>query len=48
MQFPPSYPARVLADEGLAAWPGINCRDRNRAALNAELAATPGRPGSTA
>ncbi|WP_432827634.1 methylenetetrahydrofolate reductase C-terminal domain-containing protein [Dactylosporangium sp. CA-092794] len=39
VQFPPSYRARVLADEGLAAWPGINCRDRNRVALEGELAA---------
>jgi 5,10-methylenetetrahydrofolate reductase len=39
VQFPPSYRARVLAEEGLAAWPGINCRDRNRVALAGELAA---------
>ncbi|HTR96226.1 MAG TPA: methylenetetrahydrofolate reductase C-terminal domain-containing protein [Trebonia sp.] len=39
VQFPPSYRARLLADEGLTAWAGINCRDRNRAALEGELAA---------
>jgi methylenetetrahydrofolate reductase (NADPH) len=39
VQFPPSYRARLLADEGVAAWPGINCRDRNRVALEGELAA---------
>ncbi|HTJ37294.1 MAG TPA: hypothetical protein VL738_29040 [Dactylosporangium sp.] len=39
VQFPPSYRARILAGEGLAAWPGINCRDRNRVALEGELAA---------
>lgn len=39
VQFPPSHRARLLAGEGLAAWPGINCRDRNRVALEGELAA---------
>jgi hypothetical protein len=39
VQFPPSYRARLLAAEGVAAWPGINCRDRNRTALEGELAA---------
>jgi len=39
VQFPPSYRARILADEGVAAWPGLNCRDRNRVALEGELAA---------
>ncbi|MEU7873387.1 methylenetetrahydrofolate reductase C-terminal domain-containing protein [Dactylosporangium sp. NPDC049140] len=39
VQFPPSYRARLLADEGVAAWPGVNCRDRNRVALEGELAA---------
>jgi 5,10-methylenetetrahydrofolate reductase len=39
VQFPPSYRARLLADEGLTAWAGINCRDRNRAAIEGELAA---------
>lgn len=39
VQFPPSYRARLVQDEGLAAWPGVNCRDRNRVALEGELAA---------
>jgi 5,10-methylenetetrahydrofolate reductase len=39
LQFPPSYRARLLTDAGLPAWPGINCRDRNRVAIEAELAA---------
>lgn len=39
VRFPPSYRARVLHDEGLGAWPGINCRDRNCVALEGELLA---------
>lgn len=39
VQFPPSYRAQLVQDEGLAAWPGLNCRDRNRVALEGELAA---------
>jgi hypothetical protein len=39
VQFPPSYRARLLAAEGVTAWAGVNCRDRNRAALEGELAA---------
>jgi methylenetetrahydrofolate reductase (NADPH) len=39
VQFPPSYRARLLAAEGVAAWAGLNCRDRNRAAIEGELAA---------
>ena len=39
VRFPPSYRARVVHDVGLAAWPGINARDRNRVALEGELAA---------
>jgi methylenetetrahydrofolate reductase (NADPH) len=39
VQFPPSYRARLLAGEGVTAWAGINCRDRNRVALAGELAA---------
>jgi 5,10-methylenetetrahydrofolate reductase len=39
VQFPPSYRARLLAGEGVAAWAGINCRDRNRVALEGEIAA---------
>ena len=39
VQFPPSYRARLLAGEGVAAWAGINCRDRNRVAIEGEIAA---------
>src|SRR5712691_8107520 len=39
VQFPPSYRARLLADAGVPAWAGINCRDRNRVALAGEIAA---------
>lgn len=39
VQFPPAYRARLLMDAGLAVWSGVNCRDRNRVALEGELAA---------
>ncbi len=39
VRFPPSYRARLVQDEGLAAWPGLNARDRNRVALEGELLA---------
>ncbi|WP_157488660.1 methylenetetrahydrofolate reductase C-terminal domain-containing protein [Pseudofrankia sp. DC12] len=39
VQFPPSYRARLLADAGVPAWVGINCRDRNRVAIEGEIAA---------
>jgi 5,10-methylenetetrahydrofolate reductase len=39
VQFPPAYRARLLQDAGLAVWSGLNCRDRNRVALEGELAA---------
>ena len=39
VQFPPSYRVRLLADEGVAAWAGLNARDRNRVALEGEIAA---------
>jgi 5,10-methylenetetrahydrofolate reductase len=39
VQFPPSYRARLLAAEGVTAWAGVNCRDRNRTALEGEVAA---------
>jgi 5,10-methylenetetrahydrofolate reductase len=39
VQLPPSYRAKILAEEGVPAWPGVNCRDRNRVALEGELAA---------
>ena len=39
VQFPPSYRAHHLAGAGVAVWAGLNCRDRNRVALEGELAA---------
>jgi 5,10-methylenetetrahydrofolate reductase len=39
VQFPPSYRARLLRDEGIGVWSGMNDRDRNRVALEGELAA---------
>jgi methylenetetrahydrofolate reductase (NADPH) len=39
VQFPPSYRAHLLRDRGVAVWAGLNCRDRNRVALEGELAA---------
>jgi 5,10-methylenetetrahydrofolate reductase len=39
VQFPPAYRARLLMDAGLRVWSGLNCRDRNRVALEGELAA---------
>jgi methylenetetrahydrofolate reductase (NADPH) len=39
VQFPPSCQARLLAGEGVTAWAGISCRDRNRVALEGEIAA---------
>ncbi len=39
VQFPPSYRALLLRDRGVAIWAGLNCRDRNRVALEGELAA---------
>lgn len=39
VQFPPSYRALLLRDSGVAVWAGLNCRDRNRVALEGELAA---------
>jgi len=39
VQFPPSYRVRLLADEGVAAWAGLNARDRNRVAIEGEIAA---------
>jgi 5,10-methylenetetrahydrofolate reductase len=38
VQLPPVLRAQVLADEGLRPWTGLNCRDRNRVALEGELA----------
>ena len=39
VQFPPSYRAGMLQAAGVTAWVGLNTRDRNRVALEAELAA---------
>ncbi len=39
VQFPPSYRALLIRDAGLVPWMGFNNRDRNRVALEAELAA---------
>src|SRR5262245_15060055 len=39
VQFPPSYRARLLAEQGVPAWVGINCRDRNQVAIEGEIAA---------
>ena len=38
VQFPPAYRARLILDAGLMPWNGVNCRDRNRVALEGELA----------
>jgi 5,10-methylenetetrahydrofolate reductase len=38
VQLPPVLRAQVLASEGLRPWVGLNCRDRNRVALEGELA----------
>ena len=38
LQFPPSYRAHLIQSAGLAVWAGVNCRDRNRVALEGELA----------
>ena len=39
VQFPPSYRALLAREVGLPVWAGLNCRDRNRVALEGELAA---------
>ncbi len=39
VQYPPSYRAALLTGAGVAVWAGLNCRDRNRVALEGELAA---------
>lgn len=38
VQLPPSLWASIVADAGLRPWPIVHCRDRNRVALEAELA----------
>lgn len=42
VQLPPALRASVVAAEGVATWSGLNGRDRNRAALEAELSALDG------
>ena len=37
VQFPPAYRARLVLESGLLPWVGLNCRDRNRVAIEAEL-----------
>ena len=39
VQFPPAYRASLIRAAGLAVWTGFNCRDRNRVAMEGELAA---------
>ncbi|MET3804337.1 5,10-methylenetetrahydrofolate reductase [Nakamurella sp. UYEF19] len=39
VQFPPAYRAHLIQSVGLPVWSGINCRDRNRVALEGEMAA---------
>lgn len=39
VQFSPAYRATLIARAGLRVWTGLNCRDRNRVALEGELAA---------
>jgi 5,10-methylenetetrahydrofolate reductase len=38
VQLPPAYRASVIRDAGLSAWAGLSCRDRNRVAIEGELA----------
>ncbi len=38
VQLPPAYRASLIRDAGLPAWAGVNCRDRNRVAIEGELA----------
>ena len=39
VQFPPAYRVQLLKQFGLDVWTSLNCRDRNRVALEGELAA---------
>jgi 5,10-methylenetetrahydrofolate reductase len=39
VQFPPAYRAMLVRQAGLEPWVGLNCRDRNRVALEGELVA---------
>ena len=38
VQFPPAYRAALLREAGIEPWMGVNARDRNRVALEAEAA----------
>jgi 5,10-methylenetetrahydrofolate reductase len=38
VQFSPTYRAELIQQEGIAVWAGMNCRDRNRVAIEGELA----------
>ncbi len=39
VQFSPAYRSRLIRASGVEVWSGLNCRDRNRVALEGELAA---------
>jgi len=39
VQFPPAYRASLIQAAGLNVWTGLTCRDRNRVAMEGELAA---------
>jgi len=39
VQYPPAYRAALIQAAGLDVWTGFNCRDRNRVAMEGELAA---------
>ena len=39
VQYPPAYRALLVQQHGLPVWAGLNCRDRNRVALEGEIAA---------
>jgi len=39
VQFPPAYRAHLIQSAGLPVWSGLNNRDRNRVAIEGELAA---------
>ena len=39
VQFPPAHRALLISELGLPVWAGLNCRDRNRVALEGEIAA---------
>lgn len=39
VQFPPAHRALLIQQVGLPVWAGVNCRDRNRVALEGEIVA---------